>query len=59
MKVSKKIMSLLMVSVISIGIVGCSSEQPKKEATGNDTTKQEKQVMKNLLILLIKEQYIQ
>ena len=44
MKVSKKIMSLLMVSVISIGIVGCSSEQPKKEATGNDATKQEKQV---------------
>lgn len=44
MKVSKKIMSLLIVSVISIGIVGCSSEQPKKEATGNDTTKQEKQV---------------
>lgn len=44
MKISKKIMALLMVSMICIGVVGCSSEEPKQESTTNDETKQEEQV---------------
>jgi len=41
MKLSRKIMSLLAIGVLSIYLVACSSEQPKENITRNDQTKQE------------------
>lgn len=44
MIIPKKIIALLITSIVSIGVIGCSSEEQKQEATGNDATKQEEQV---------------